>query len=96
MSDPSQDVLQIAWRSTLERIDELMQLGLLEHLRYTRLSNLCDGILEIKVLTSSSYEYLTRDSVKNHLLIIAKSIFEKNNLILNDIRFLQSFTGIKE
>lgn len=82
--------LQLAWKQTLEHIDELMQLGLLEHLKATSVAGFDQGVLEIRVINSVSYGYLSRSSVKNHILILAKPIFERHGLDLREIYFKQT------
>lgn len=86
MDELPNDPLSQAWQETLNTIEDLMQLGLLQNLRGARIVNLTDGVLELAV-SSERLAYLSSEAVKTHLLVLAKPCFERCGIQLEDIRF---------
>lgn len=86
MDEFPNDPLSQAWQETLNTIEDLMQLGLLQNLKGARIVNLRDAVLELAV-SSERVSYLSSEAVRTHLLVLAKPCFEKYGLRLEDIRF---------
>ncbi|MCS6893968.1 MAG: hypothetical protein NZO16_05335 [Deltaproteobacteria bacterium] len=90
MSEEFRDPVLEAWALTLRKVDDLMQLGLLEHLKCARVAGFSEDVLVLKIGNKISFDYLAKPSVKSHLLILAKSIFEDCGLRLKDIQIESS------
>ncbi|MCS6961730.1 MAG: hypothetical protein NZT61_04415 [Deltaproteobacteria bacterium] len=85
MSEVYNDPVHLAWKDTLQCIDDLMQLGLLEHLKSVSISRFENNKLYLATSSDRIFNYLTSSTVLSHVYVLARPCFEKHGLELNEL-----------
>jgi len=82
--------LEEVWNQVLRKVDDLLQFGLLDMLKKTRIESFQEGILSLKTESQAAYDYFQNKAVLTHLLIISSEIFHEHGLDLKEITILKS------
>jgi hypothetical protein len=82
--------LEEVWSQVLRKVDDLLQFGLLDMLKKTRIESFQEGILSLKTESQAAYDYFQNKAVLTHLLIISSEIFHEHGLDLKEITISKS------
>jgi hypothetical protein len=71
------------WEKLLEFVDEKLQLGLLDHLEKIASYHFEDGTLYLQPASDESYEYLTKDTCFQQLVVLATDAVKVEKVVIN-------------
>lgn len=74
------------WKKLLCFLDERLQLGLLDHLEKIESYHFEDGTLFLQPGEQESYEYLTKDTVFQHLKVLAEDAIAIESIVINEVK----------